>query len=383
MFLSIIIPIYNDEKYLNECLASCLNQDYPKDDYEIICVDDGSTDRTPEMLREYAEKNTNIRLHFVEHGKGGRAVGFPLAKGDYIWFVDHDDIIAPNSITELKQFLDENPTSQRVTFPYYEFFDQMTEKELKLMAEGRLTPNDNDRFLDMVVWDSLFKRSFLLDHDIDPRSKRIKEAADFWGIQDFKVYASDTVFVRECIENGIESQRLETRPLYHYRRHENSESIDYSPEATKKREKMKYHRVLLYLYLALGKKNEYQRQRRENGSADPDTTVDAIVSLRWATAYLASLPRMYWVQGMELAREKKVFFPLRVPEYHFTYHEYLMLAPLKKRFLPSTSAAYYSYSEFGTRLMRATRTFSRAGAHNQFVKQTYTTIRKLIYSYKG
>jgi len=60
MFLSIVIPIYNDEKYIRECLNSCLNQDIPHDDYEIICVDDGSTDRTPEILQKYESQYDNI-----------------------------------------------------------------------------------------------------------------------------------------------------------------------------------------------------------------------------------------------------------------------------------------------------------------------------------
>ena len=89
MFLSIVIPIWNDEKYLNECLDSCLNQELPRDEYEIICVDDGSTDRTPEILQDYADKYSNIRVITKQHGSqfgSGRMIGMAAAKGDYLWF---------------------------------------------------------------------------------------------------------------------------------------------------------------------------------------------------------------------------------------------------------------------------------------------------------
>ena len=80
MFLSIIIPIYNDEKFLSECLDSCLDQNYPKDDYEIICVDDGSTDRTQEMLKEYENTHSNLHAFLCSHGTLGRTTGIRYAK---------------------------------------------------------------------------------------------------------------------------------------------------------------------------------------------------------------------------------------------------------------------------------------------------------------
>ena len=60
--LSIIIPVYNVERYLAECLDSCLEQDIPHDDYEIICVNDGSTDGSAEILERYAREHSNIRI---------------------------------------------------------------------------------------------------------------------------------------------------------------------------------------------------------------------------------------------------------------------------------------------------------------------------------
>ena len=121
MFLSIVIPIYNDEKFLNECLDSCLDQELSKDDYEIICVDDGSTDRTPEILNDYAARYPNIRLIFKQHGHEygyGRNIGLEAAVGEFIWFVDHDDIVAHNALDELKQITENNPDYDRYAFPY-------------------------------------------------------------------------------------------------------------------------------------------------------------------------------------------------------------------------------------------------------------------------
>lgn len=62
MFLSIIVPSYNVEAYLSECLDSCLKQDIPSSDYEIICVNDGSTDSTPMICEQYSNTYENVRV---------------------------------------------------------------------------------------------------------------------------------------------------------------------------------------------------------------------------------------------------------------------------------------------------------------------------------
>ena len=94
--LSIIIPVYNVSDYLCECLDSCLAQDL--DDYEIICVDDGSKDNSGAILDEYAQKHSNILVFHKENGgvSSARNYGIQKAGGKWIWFVDADDFIAEN-----------------------------------------------------------------------------------------------------------------------------------------------------------------------------------------------------------------------------------------------------------------------------------------------
>lgn len=107
MFLSIIIPVYNVEKYLPECLDSCLNQDIPLSDYEIICVDDGSPDNCGAILDNYAEKYDNIVVIHKENGgvSSARNAGIDVARGDYMWFVDSDDTIKANLLKGLKKHI--------------------------------------------------------------------------------------------------------------------------------------------------------------------------------------------------------------------------------------------------------------------------------------
>lgn len=104
MFLSIIIPVYNLEKYIGRCLDSCLNQNINKDDYEIICVNDGSKDNSLSILHEYSEKYDNIRIiDKVNEGVSiARNTGIAHAKGEYIWFVDGDDWINEDSFELVK-----------------------------------------------------------------------------------------------------------------------------------------------------------------------------------------------------------------------------------------------------------------------------------------
>ncbi|MDD7887613.1 glycosyltransferase [Flavivirga sp. 57AJ16] len=98
MKLSIVIPVYNVEDYISRCIDSLLNQNLNTDDYEIIIVDDGSTDSSIAIAKKYQSKYRNIIIFNQENQGVGAArnKGIDLAKGDYIYFIDPDDYLANN-----------------------------------------------------------------------------------------------------------------------------------------------------------------------------------------------------------------------------------------------------------------------------------------------
>lgn len=100
MKLSIVIPVYNVEKYIEKCLNSCVNQDLSKDDYEIIVVNDGSPDNSLSIVNEIAKAHSNIIIIDQKNQglSGARNNGLKQAKGDYVWFVDSDDWIENNCL---------------------------------------------------------------------------------------------------------------------------------------------------------------------------------------------------------------------------------------------------------------------------------------------
>lgn len=105
MFLTIIIPMYNREDTIGRCLDSILSQN--SDEIEIICVDDGSTDRTREVVQKYQQMTPNIRMIANPKNQGqscARNHGIEAAQGKYIWFVDSDDYISSEAIAFLKDY---------------------------------------------------------------------------------------------------------------------------------------------------------------------------------------------------------------------------------------------------------------------------------------
>jgi len=98
VLLSIIVPVYNVEAYFQKCVASLLNQDLPAMEYEIILVDDGSTDKSGQLCDTLAKSGSNIRvIHQPNRGLGAaRNTGIATANGKYIQFVDSDDYLCPN-----------------------------------------------------------------------------------------------------------------------------------------------------------------------------------------------------------------------------------------------------------------------------------------------
>lgn len=105
--LSIIIPVYNVEQYLEKCLQSCLSQDLPHNEYEIIVVNDGSPDDSLNIAERIASTATNMTI--ISQANGGlsaaRNTGMSVAKGEYIWFVDSDDWIETNCLKKLTDTL--------------------------------------------------------------------------------------------------------------------------------------------------------------------------------------------------------------------------------------------------------------------------------------
>ena len=92
--VSVIIPVYNVEKYLRECIDSILNQTLR--DLELICVDDGSTDGSLEILHEYEKADSRVKV-LTQHNMGAGAArnkGLAIATGEYLSFLDSDDFFA-------------------------------------------------------------------------------------------------------------------------------------------------------------------------------------------------------------------------------------------------------------------------------------------------
>ena len=108
MLLSIIVPIYDVERYLPKCVDSLLNQDLPAAEYEIILVDDGSPDRCGPICDDYALKYSNVQVVHRENGglSVARNSGIEIAKGKYIQFVDSDDYLEPNVLKALVEMME-------------------------------------------------------------------------------------------------------------------------------------------------------------------------------------------------------------------------------------------------------------------------------------
>ncbi len=96
--ISVIIPVYNVEKYLSRCLDSVLNQTFS--DWEAICVDDGSPDNSAKILAKYARRDSRFRVIHKDNGglSDARNVGVAAARGDYVLFLDSDDFIHPQTL---------------------------------------------------------------------------------------------------------------------------------------------------------------------------------------------------------------------------------------------------------------------------------------------
>lgn len=171
--VSIIVPIYNVEKYLNRCLESLVNQTLK--DIEIILVNDGSTDNSGKIAKEYAEMYTE-KIKYLEKENGGlsdaRNFGIPYATGEYIAFLDSDDYIEKNAYEEMYNKAKEG------NFDYVEC-DFIWEYPNKSKKDKRICYNNNKEMLvnaRVVAWNKLIKRKILEENALKfPKGLRYED----------------------------------------------------------------------------------------------------------------------------------------------------------------------------------------------------------------
>lgn len=137
--ISVIIPVYNSEKYLPQCMDSVLAQTYG--DMEIILVDDGSTDGSPAVCDGYAAKDSRVQVIHQQNGGAGAArnAGLDAATGDYIGFIDSDDYIEPDMYEKLYRAIQKTGADMSLCDFYYVWPDGRTDT-FEPMLEETIAP---------------------------------------------------------------------------------------------------------------------------------------------------------------------------------------------------------------------------------------------------
>lgn len=185
--VSIIIPVYNTEKYLRECLDSVINQSLP--DIEIICINDGSSDNSLNILKEYADKDTRIIIIDKENAgvSAARNDAIDKANSEYIMFLDSDDYLSPNACEIAYDSVCADNYDVGI-FGHY------------ILKGKRLKPkyiNGNPANY-INIWDKIFKTSFLKNTKIK-FPQEIKTAEDIIFSYTVNSYNPKYIFINELL----------------------------------------------------------------------------------------------------------------------------------------------------------------------------------------
>ncbi len=160
--ISFIIPIYNCEKYITTCLYSISNLMCFKNNFEVILINDGSTDNSETIIKSFTYKKNNFRLVKQNNlgASSARNAGLKVAQGKYIWFVDADDKINPFFLKKILEFISSDDTYELFCFNHYKetnsklvpCFDYSSEKTINGLEFYKNRPSG-------FLWNKIYKRS--------------------------------------------------------------------------------------------------------------------------------------------------------------------------------------------------------------------------------
>lgn len=215
--VSIIIPVYNVESYLRECLDSLLANTFTE--WEALCIDDGSTDASGSILDEYGANDTRFRIVHIPNGgvSQARNTGIALAQAPYLLMIDPDDRVEPSMIAELYtaitqdhsdlavcgHFLHQTDGNIAVCPPMKKGDDQGYSKTRPSYAE-HITP---------YLWNKMYRREIFRKHNI---------------LFDKDIPINEDLLLNQLYLLHTESVSIIPKPLYHYRSREGSTVWRYS-----------------------------------------------------------------------------------------------------------------------------------------------------------
>ena len=233
--ISVIIPAYNAEKYLTEALDSVVSQTMSDSDYEIIIVNDGSSDHTADILEKYKNLYSNITVINKENGgpSSARNAGLDIASGEYIYFFDADDLLINNSLEALYQCAEEK-NADLVIGKY----NVLTPYKLSpvctldnLVCLDNIDKYNTDILQTFVLWNKLFRLDLIKQYHLNFKSVS---------------YSEDGIFVMDYVLHCTNITGLD-QALIQYRRFNESigGSITASVSESKIRDYLTAHKIIL------------------------------------------------------------------------------------------------------------------------------------------
>lgn len=307
--VSIIIPVYNVEKYLDQCLASVVGQSYGN--LEIILVDDGSSDGSPAICDAYAGKDARVTVyHNPNHGPSySRNFGIDHSSGEYLLFIDSDDWVDENYVANLVKAIEETDSELAIS-PYYLAYP---DHSVLISADkneltGILSQDLSSLYkLTMGPWCKLYRRDIVCTKDLRFVLGR--------------AYSEDRVFNYHYLQS-IKTYVYVDIPQYHYRQDErpslskqkSEKAFDDAMYALEEERKfleamhakriplMLYESALFYLYALFETKengDSYEcfckRFRRVKGIAPVAYSFRNMKTIAASCAYMMNLPMVFYV----------------------------------------------------------------------------------------
>ena len=207
--LSIIMPVFNHKEMVATMIDSILANDYQ--DWELLAVDDGSTQDTLDLLKHY---EGDSRIHIIQRNrapKGAqtcRNIGLEMAQGEYVVFFDSDDYITPTCLKSRVEALERYPELDFMVFRSGIFCDGTFRPEPTNLTFGYPVNRDDieafcTRFLPFVVWNNIYRRQSLVDNHITWDTKLLS--------------LQDSMFNLQCLLAGLKYSYSDTQPDYGYR----------------------------------------------------------------------------------------------------------------------------------------------------------------------